>query len=219
MSNPQKIKRFIGFTSLIALASVALVNGTTVYEESNEWHANRNKFKTTATAIHLDSINDAIGLNYANKTKAELGKNLVAAIGKYGTAGAVQFCSTKAIPITDSMAKTLNVSVKRVSDKERNPKNKANAKELEMIALFKKKLAAGEKELYKTYERNGKVTGYYAIETNKICLQCHGHIQNDINPETLSTIRKLYPKDKATGYSENQIRGIWVIAFLKKNNN
>jgi hypothetical protein len=60
------------------------------------------------------------------KTKQELGKNLMQAIQTKGTAGALEFCNIKALPITDSMSNVLNASIKRVSDLERNPKNKAN---------------------------------------------------------------------------------------------
>ena len=35
------------------------------------------------------------------------------------------------------------------------------------------------------------------------------------NLNTLTHIKELYPKDLATGYSENQNRGIWSITFNK----
>lgn len=41
-----------------------------------------------------------------------------------------------------------------------------------------------------------------------MCLQCHGKL---MNPEVLKKIKELYPKDKAVGYSENEVRGIWSI--------
>ncbi len=31
----------------------------------------------------------------------------------------------------------------------------------------------------------------------------------------MASLDKLYPKDKARGYSENEIRGIWSITFKK----
>jgi hypothetical protein len=56
---------------------------------------------------------------------------------------------------------------------------------------------------------------YYPIKTNSMCLQCHGNPASDIKPLTLAQIDKLYPNDLATGYSENQVRGIWSITFNK----
>jgi hypothetical protein len=46
-----------------------------------------------------------------------------------------------------------------------------------------------------------------------MCLQCHG---KQVEPEVAKQILKLYPKDLALGYSENEVRGIWSITFNKK---
>jgi hypothetical protein len=53
---------------------------------------------------------------------------------------------------------------------------------------------------------------YYPIVTNSMCLSCHG-TEKDIAPEVAKRIIKFYPMDKATGYAENQVRGIWSITF------
>lgn len=58
--------------------------------------------------------------------------------------------------------------------------------------------------------------GYYPIETNDMCMKCHGTPEKQITSETLSKIKKLYPTDKAFGYSENEIRGIFVVEMNKK---
>ncbi len=70
-----------------------------------------------------------VGKSIALKTKAVLGKNLLTAINSQGTEHAVSFCATQAIPLTDSTAIALNAKIKRVSDKVRNPYNKANTAE------------------------------------------------------------------------------------------
>ena len=44
----------------------------------------------------------------AMATKKELGRNLMMALEKFGAAGAVDFCHTRALPITDSVAQALN---------------------------------------------------------------------------------------------------------------
>ena len=48
-----------------------------------------------------------------------------------------------------------------------------------------------------------------------MCLQCHGKPNQDIKRPTLNSLANLYPEDKATGYSINQVRGIWSISFDK----
>ena len=156
-----------------------------------------------------------IGLKYALSTKAQLGKNLMKAIEEKGTVGAMEFCNLQAIKLTDSMSVMHNAIIKRVSDKPRNPNNLANQKELDQIAAFKNLV---EKEEVMDVEPivdevNGEVNFYYPITTNAMCLQCHGVPNEQITPETLSALKKLYPLDKAKGYNVGQVRGIWSIKF------
>ncbi|MFZ4798186.1 MAG: Tll0287-like domain-containing protein [Bacteroidia bacterium] len=190
-----------------------------IYEndlESDEWYAKWEQFKKISKTSSVSTNYEEMGMNYASQTKTELGKNLLGAINKLGTANALEFCNTRAIPITDSMANVLKVSIKRVSDKPRNTNNKANESELLYINELKNNIQKGIKTNPKMMEINGKMVGYYAIETNKMCLQCHGNSDKDILPETQKKIKKLYPNDKAIGYGENEIRGIWVVEMAKK---
>ncbi|AOW20127.1 Tll0287-like domain-containing protein [Urechidicola croceus] len=154
-----------------------------------------------------------IGLEYVNKTKKELGKNLMGTIQKKGTLEAIKFCNKKAYPITDSMAVVQNAVIKRVSDKPRNKENKANLKELKIIDTFKKLIIhTGEYEPI-VEEINSEVQFYYPIITNSMCLQCHGTPNKDIEPDAMQIIKQLYPEDKAIGYDVNEVRGIWSISY------
>ncbi|MAC96617.1 MAG: hypothetical protein CMC96_14075 [Flavobacteriales bacterium] len=150
------------------------------------------------------------GKSIAQATQAALGKNLVQAISERGTAGAIEFCNIEAIPITDSLAKIHRARVKRVSDKNRNPDNAANEAELAYIENAKNQLAADQNIKPQLKEEDGKWVAYYPILTNAMCLQCHGNA-DQVNKEALAKIQAHYPKDKALGYSENEVRGIWVI--------
>jgi cytochrome c553 len=156
---------------------------------------------------------DEIGLDYALSTKKVLGKNLMGVIQNKGTLAALEFCNAKAIPLTDSMATKHHATIKRVSDKNRNPNNRANAEELKYIEQFKKELAAKKEIKPVVIEKGNKIQFYYPIETNTMCLQCHG---KQIKPEVKKQILKLYPKDLAVGYTVNQVRGIWSLTFNKK---
>lgn len=156
-----------------------------------------------------------IGLEYALETKKVLGKNLMGTIQKEGTEAALKFCNVNAIPLTDSMSVHYNAKIKRVSDKNRNPNNKANAEELGYIEQFKKDLMAQKEIQPIVVEKAEKRHFYYPIETNTMCLQCHGK-QESIKPEVLKKIKILYPNDLAVGYNENEVRGIWSITFDKK---
>ena len=155
----------------------------------------------------------AIGLAYAKEAKALLGKNLKRAIQEKGTVGSVHFCNIEATKLTDSISMMKNAVIKRVSDKTRNPGNQANAIELQHIASFKEMLASKEKIEPIVQIENDEVNVYYPITTNALCLQCHGEPDKQILPETLSTLKSLYSKDKAVGYGENEVRGMWSINF------
>jgi mono/diheme cytochrome c family protein len=179
------------------------------YQEEHKKHMGR--MGTNQSKSYLER-----GQQYAMATKAVLGKNLLGAINEKGSTGAVAFCNTRAIPLTDSMQQVQQVQIKRVSNQNRNPDNQANADELAYIQAAKAALQNGETIRGKVAERNGHMVGYYPIITNDMCLQCHGDPESDISPETLSKIQTLYPNDQATGYKANELRGIWVVEMPKK---
>ncbi|MEZ4968476.1 MAG: DUF3365 domain-containing protein [Flavobacteriaceae bacterium] len=156
-----------------------------------------------------------IGLGYALATKAALGKNLMKAIQEKGTDGAVAFCNLRAIALTDSISVMNNAQIKRVSDKPRNPINEANKEELGYIATFKEQLVSGIEADPIVVPGIEEIRVYYPITTNTMCLQCHGKPNEQVKPTTMATLRKLYPEDKAVGYSVNEVRGIWSVIFDK----
>ena len=47
-----------------------------------------------------------------------------------------------------------------------------------------------------------------AIPTGALCLACHGKV---LAPEVAAQIESLYPEDKATGFSEGDLRGAFVV--------
>lgn len=154
------------------------------------------------------------GQELAMKMKASLGEKLSSAIAENGVAGAVEFCNIEAITITDSVSQSLNAKIKRVSDKPRNPTNQAKEGELFYIDMCKQNLENGKELKPFISEDDKKMIGYYPIVTNSMCLNCHG-TKDKIKAETLAKINSLYPEDKATGYKENELRGIFVVEMDK----
>lgn len=153
------------------------------------------------------------GQSIALQTKKVLGKNLMGAIAKGGSAHAVDFCKLKAISLTDSMGEKLDAKVKRVSDKNRNPNNAASSEELTFINKFKEAIAKNESPTDQLLKISNGYRGFYPIMTNQMCLQCHGQVGRDVNKETLERIKAKYPADLAMGYKMNELRGIWVVDF------
>lgn len=144
----------------------------------------------------------------AEETKKDLVGNLTKQLTENGAEKALEFCNINAIPLTQKLEAENGVTIKRVSDKNRNPENSANETELKIIEQFKTQLAKKE-ELKATMEDG---VFYAPITTNAMCIQCHGTENKDIKPEVLANIKSLYPKDKATGYKENELRGLMVIS-------
>tara|TARA_R110000787_G_scaffold109035_2_gene217559 strand:- start:44557 stop:45186 length:630 start_codon:yes stop_codon:yes gene_type:complete len=202
-------------TLYLFLMSV-LILFTACKNETKQEGPTKEEIKIEESNININPSHAQIGLNIAFTTKAQLGKNLIGTMKEKGVLEALQFCNIKAIPLTDSMATVHQAIIKRVSDKTRNPNNKANEVELKNIEYFKSVLAKNEEIKPIVETSNDSVNFYYPIVTNAMCLQCHGNPEKDLNPELLTSLSNLYPNDEAVGYSENQVRGIWSIQF--KNN-
>jgi len=178
---------------------------------TDEWYASWEEFKTSAKPEARAMTFEERGLTIVSATKNHLAKNLMEAMTAYGAAGAVEFCNVRAIPLTDSMATVHDAKIRRVSDRPRNPANQANETELAYINMLKVKEEKQEALPPMILILDGKMTGYYPIQTAKMCIQCHGMEGSDILPETAAKIKSLYPDDKAIGYGENQLRGLFVV--------
>ena len=183
---------------------------------SDEWISQEKSILNRASPSHADETQyEERGLEYAMAVKTTLGKNLIQAINSGGSEYAVGFCHTSAIPLTDSVSQLHKTEVRRVSDRPRNPENAANENERTIIAQWKLKMESGEEIQPELIEWNQKILAYYPIETNAMCLQCHGVPGKDISEITMNTITYLYPNDLATGYGENQLRGLFKVIMEK----
>lgn len=162
-------------------------------------------------------INDSLllekGKMYAQTTQKVLGENLMFQLQQNGAVAALEFCNEKAYPLTDSMAIVHHAKIKRVSDKPRNTNNLANENELEYIEFFKSKIHNNESYEPILTNENGITDFYSPIVTNTMCLNCHGVPGTNIDPKVTQILNDKYPYDQATGYKENEVRGIWSISF------
>ncbi|MBE9489767.1 MAG: DUF3365 domain-containing protein [Bacteroidetes bacterium] len=198
------------------LIVVIIVFFSACKNEKKEESPSKQEKEITEAISKIDPSYQQIGLNMAFTTKAKLGENLMRVMKEKGAVEALQFCKIKANTITDSMATVHNARIKRVSDKTRNPNNKPNEIELKNIAYFKNVLSKGEEIAPIIETINDSIYFYYPIITNEMCLKCHGTPNKEIDQATLLSLKDLYPTDKAVGYSENQVRGIWSIQFQKQ---
>ena len=143
-----------------------------------------------------------------------LSKAVMQAMGQGGVAHAATFCNTRAYPITDSLAKAHSVTIKRTAIRWRNPKNKPNKLERKLWGEFELDQKNG-KPLEAKVVALGKDEWLYArpILLQAPCQVCHGKLGETLTAENYATIKTLYPKDKATGFTTGDLRGLWVLKF------
>jgi hypothetical protein len=170
---------------------------------------------TPEEAVKIQTIGDTLSMKLLSKLKGELLK----AISEGGAVEAIQVCNTKAIPLTEEIARLSNypVEIKRTSSKYRNPKNAPD--QMEKIALeYFENLSKTDKPLPDNYlqkveeEEHISFRYYKPIKTGGLCLTCHGNPDN-MDPELIKTVDELYPNDKAVGYHGGDFRGLVSITI------
>lgn len=145
-----------------------------------------------------------------------LSTNLAQAIQAGGISNALSYCSVKALPLTELVGDTNQVELRRVTHKPRNPANRASPAELEILASFRSALAEGETNLAPVISTNleGGLTFYAPIVINNpLCLNCHGVSGEQILPDNVTLLSRLYPADEATGFAMGDLRGMWRVDF------
>jgi len=136
------------------------------------------------------------------------------AMSQGGAAHALEFCQVQAIPITDSLSRSFELDLQRISDKNRNPNNRFRTpKDRSIFETFKQSPKLKDTILME----NGHPIYYKRIDLGMVnCLKCHGKPNVDLEPKTLELIRDLYPMDKAVDYGLNDLRGMWKVYFSKQ---
>ena len=160
----------------------------------------------------------AAALDQAKKATAAfagaLKSELVSAMQSGGPIEAIEVCNTRAMPIGEEVSLERGMVLTRVSLRNRNPGNAPNQWQAAVLESFEARKVAGDApgaliwhEVAET--ENGKELRFMkAIPTGAICLQCHGET---LAPPVAEQLAKLYPEDKATGYSEGDLRGAFVV--------
>lgn len=149
----------------------------------------------------------------AAELMGELKAELLGAMEAGGPLGALQFCQLRALPLTaDVEARHPGISLKRVSERLRNPQNKPDAGEQSALDHFLLKERAEARvpdswvqELRRDGERYFR--HYAPIRIAKPCLNCHGQV-DQLLPELQVALKQLYPEDEATMYHEGDFRGL-----------
>lgn len=158
------------------------------------------------------------GDSITQEAQAALLDKLSTKIAEGSYKAAVSYCAKNAQELTDSLANKYQVHLKRVSLKNRNALNKPS------------KLEQGLLEAYQyTFEQGGSLNNnvqFYSNEDSilynkpifigsELCLNCHGDKSNQAL-EVKEILKDNYPADSAHGYKIGDLRGMWSVAFSKK---
>ncbi|MCG8669674.1 MAG: DUF3365 domain-containing protein [Pseudomonadales bacterium] len=148
-----------------------------------------------------------------------LKKTLKATIMTSGPAAAIRTCSVHAPGISEQTAQLTGWQIHRTSNKIRNPNNKPNIWETQVLQQFADKAERGAPienlEHHQVIMENGKPVFRYmkAIKVQNLCLNCHGtHVSGPVK----SAIKNLFPLDNATGYREGDLRGAFTLKLPLK---
>lgn len=163
-------------------------------------------------------IDTAAVLNEGSKiTQAAfqtLSANLQQALDEGGVDHALQFCTVEALPLTDSLSTHFGVTLRRASHKPRNPANRADSLEFTSIQEYLRQIEQSQELTPNIYTTENNIIYHAPIRIpGQLCLNCHGRPGSDISEMNLKVINQLYPSDRATGFKQGDLRGIWSIRF------
>ena len=147
-------------------------------------------------------------IEQAQQALMPLKQNLMAELKtalQSGPENAIYVCNVRAPQIADSL-QTDKIQIGRSSHKLRNPKNAPEPWMEKIITYYQEN--KGESGYQIIVMEDGTIGYSEPIYVKPLCLGCHGQ---DITSTLKANIDSLYPADQATGFVENDFRGIfWV---------
>ncbi|MEQ9287512.1 MAG: DUF3365 domain-containing protein [Cyclobacteriaceae bacterium] len=169
----------------------------------------------------VDILNKAreVGNELAASSQTALSEKLATSIKENGIPGSIKFCRTVALPLTDSIGMANQVSIKRTSIKLRNPENRPNSLEGQLLEAYQYSFEHQQEMREEVQAVDGTNSVLFTkpiLLKNPVCLNCHGEIGNNLLDENDKLLKSLYPADSATGYKLNDFRGMWSITIDKK---
>ena len=147
---------------------------------------------------------------FATALKGEL----MTAMQSGGPVAAIDVCKVKAPQIAEAVSLERGMQLSRVSQRNRNPENAPNDWQAAVLEDFQERVNGGEDAAGLSWQQTVETeTGaeyrfMKAIPTGAVCLACHGQA---ISPDVAAKIEQSYPEDKATGFSEGDLRGAFVV--------
>ncbi|HKK20421.1 MAG TPA: DUF3365 domain-containing protein [candidate division Zixibacteria bacterium] len=174
-----------------------------------------NKTESKAPKKSASSADEALLRDASNRLIGDFSRNLkgalMSAMAKGGAANAISVCSSEAPQIAKA-ASGQYWSIKRVSDRYRNPDNEADSHQLAIMDKFRDTIPDHLSD-YSEWSGtdSARIFSYYKpIYIAPLCLNCHGGTDK-IAPEAIAAIDAKYPEDHATEYKVGDLRGLFVV--------
>lgn len=152
----------------------------------------------------------------ASESFQALSKALSNSMMSLGIQQSIEFCHSRAYPITDSLSAVYQAEIKRMAVRNRNPENEADELATQLINHYielksqNKNLA--EKDTVIKVSR-GSYRYFKPILLQGQCLLCHGKPGVEVIDPVYNLILEKYPNDKAINFNTGDVRGIWSITF------
>lgn len=187
------MKKIIGILSIVLLFIASCQQGLSTKEKEN--YTAKGKEIAQATFKRM---------------AGEVEKNMK----EGGVSQAAPFCNAHASDLTAEMEEKYNVSIKRTSQKLRNDANAPTDEEKLVLEQFATSNSEGKDlKSFVSLDEKGLPHFYAPILLKDKCVACHGVLGETMKHETDSIIKVLYPNDKAVGFKEGDLRGMWSITY------
>ncbi len=201
----------ISFTGLLAVCSEKSVQAQVLAEIPKA----AEQVQTIPAAELAPPANKAALTKQAKTAAQALGSALKAELESAMKTGdpvaAMSICQIKAPELAKAISAEQGMTVKRVSQKNRNPvMGAANAWQTKVLNDFETRKATGEAAATLVYAEvvDNEFRFMKAIPTTAVCLGCHG---TNLSPAVTAKLTEIYPQDKAIGYKEGDLRGAFVV--------
>lgn len=153
--------------------------------------------------------------NQAIKEFAETLKSaLMLSMQTDGPVKTIGVCKDIAPRVAEQVSDKYQLEVGRTALKIRNPENRADEWERQVLREFEKRMEKGETIQKLSFSERVETSKgpqwrmMKAIGTDLVCVTCHG----EKIPEAIKTeLKKLYPEDEATGFAVGSVRGAFTV--------
>ena len=160
----------------------------------------------TSGTAEKQSTNSARGAELLLPLKQDLKQALVAGM-QAGPVNAVSVCKDQAPAIAASLS-VEGVQMGRTSHRLRNPENSAPAW---VDTILQSYVGDEQSRAPRLVTLPNDRLGYVEpIATQPLCLVCHG---KSLAPDVAAHIAQAYPEDRATGFEEGDLRGVFWVEY------